>query len=86
MTDVVVVADERLEALVVVVEVPQLYTEVGRAAGQVTPLRVVVDAINRVYLAIEVLVCPRRVFSRSPVSNSHSLIVPSSALVASWVY
>ena len=48
MTDVVVVADERLEALVVVVEVPQLYTEIGRAAGQVTPLRVVVDAINRV--------------------------------------
>jgi hypothetical protein len=31
-------------------------------------------------------VCPLSVRSKSPVSNSHILTVPSSEEVASWVY
>jgi hypothetical protein len=44
----VVVAVERLEAQVVVVDVPQLDGEVGGAGGQVAALVVEVDVVDRV--------------------------------------
>lgn len=84
--DVVVMPEKSLEAEIVVVEVPELDGEIRRAAGDIPALVIVADVIDRIYVRQGVLVCPLRVRSKSPVSNSQILMVPSSEEVASCVY
>lgn len=62
-----VVAEQRLEAEVVVVEIPELDGEVGGAGGKVPALVVVGDKVDGVCVREGVLVWPLRVRSKSPV-------------------
>jgi len=84
--DVVIMPDESLEAKVIVIDVPKFNRQIWRAWSKVPALLIKVDIINGIYLKNRILVCPRRVRSRSPVSNYQIFIVPSSELVASVEY
>ena len=46
IADVVIVSDEGLEALVVIIKIPQFYAQVGRATNDITSLRVIIDVVN----------------------------------------
>ena len=84
--NVMIMPVESLEAKVIVIDIPKFDGQIWRAWGEVSTLVIEVDIINGIYIRNRILVCPRRVRSRSPVSNYQIFIVPSSELVASVEY